>query len=764
MKNLKTIGKYLISSFKISQFFIVLITAFFLTACIKKVDTPSTNKPPKTIILEKTNLNSDKTISSTKKLILYFDENIAPESVIQANIILLSMDDKKIELTKYQVQQDDKDLKKIYIIFNDELKNNTSKYKLNLQNLKGSSGHKLENTKSLEFTLVDLIAPKFVGSNIFGTNILLGTKKIVLQFSEPLQAVSAIQVSIKKAETLLNADDFTSSLQANQKTLEISFKNPNELDEIKTSYSIEISDKILDLSGNKLENPQTLKLDTLLDKSKTIFITATGAGSKNGDSWANATTLDEALANAQNQQKFLVASGIYYADPAKNDESKTLLLKNTIEIYGGFDINSSNMARNLESSILEGDLGNGKHTNLILKGENLNSATLIDGFIIQNALNTKTNSKGAGLYLINSNPQLQNLFFKNNILRGTNSNGAAIYNNNSHPNIINSNFSNNFAKSNAGAIYNYESNPKISGTNFNKNSTEADGGAIYNRGSKIHINNSKFIENSAKNSGGAIYNSDNSNLTIKTSEFNSNSTQNTSGGAIYNGSKLNVNASNFRANLARNVGGAIHNSVSSSFNIINSNFTENVAKSSGGAISSFSKSEANVSNSNFISNIGKVIGGAFFNFNSNPIITNSILWNNADSHTGEQVTNNIYNINSNPQIKNSILNTDSAATQQANQNNYKITTPYNFMDNSQTQFKENQTPTDFAIELNGKVIDAKSQAKIIDKGKNLFYLEVYDKVNGLENTNQIPSTEKDLAGDARLKDSAIDIGAYELQK
>lgn len=253
--------------------------------------------------------------------------------------------------------------------------------------------------------------------------------------------------------------------------------------------------------------------------------------------------------------------------------------------------------------------------------------------------------------------------------------------------------------------------------------------------SSPHISNSTFINNiSDKGDGAAIY-SNNSNPKINNSSFSLNSVKDGGkGGAIYNKSS-NPSISNclFSSNLAE--------------------FDFGTYNGEGGAIYN-DNSNPNISNSVFVKNISNNNGGAIYNNNSKPKIHNSILWNNEKRRSAKNwLRQNIFNKDDNSQadIKYSILNASSV-----NGKNATIDTT------TGAGKGNNKTPATFAIDKDGKVASA-SQNLIKNKGDNSLYLKVYDLIRGTAGTTQIPATDKDLAHKARLKDSKIDIGAYEIQ-
>lgn len=401
-----------------------------------------------------------------------------------------------------------------------------------------------------------------------------------------------------------------------------------------------------------------IKYDNKFTKNKIIFATPKGTGTKSGKSWKNSKTLNSALENAQKYQTILVAKGSYYADFNRKNTDATFVLKNNIRIYGGFDPSDPKKARDLKASILEGKLNSNLNTKLLVKGENLDNTTVLDGFTIQNSLNSGKDVSGAGMYLQNSNPILKNLTFKNNKLTGKYSKGGggAIYNKKSSPSISYASFTNNSTEYIGGAIANSDkSNPSISNSIFTNNSAKLFGGAIYNLNSSPNIRNVNFTNNSTKLAGGAIYNKK-SIPSIVNAIFTNNSAKSW-GGAIVNGNNSNANISNttFTNNSVKEGGGAITN-IESSPNISDVIFTNNSANN-GGAIANM-VSSPNISYATFTGNsaIGEYsIGGAIFNVESSPSISYTTFTNNFAEAGGA-----ISNEKSNPNISNTVFENNSA--------------------------------------------------------------------------------------------------------
>lgn len=507
----------------------------------------------------------------------------------------------------------------------------------------------------------------------------------------------------------------------------------------------------------------SLPIDAI-DKTKAYFATSDGkpkSATNDGLSWEQAldlqSAIDAAFADA-NKDTVLVAQGSYFADPDKTNQEKFFELKSGVKIYAGFEKNTDLNKRTSNVSILEGKLSNSLNSKLLLKGENLANTTVVDGFLIQNALNadagTSTDKpenyiKGGALLLVNSSPKLVNLTFKNNRLTGAKSYGAAVFNlNDSKPLISYSTFKNNYAEQ-GGAICNFNnSDIKISDSNFSSNYAKLYGGAIYSIKSALEISNSKFNSNKADDGAGAIYSSGKS-ATIKTSNFSANSAQYNGGAIFISKSNLTIDKSIFKNNLANKAnGGSLYND-SSTAKISDSIFLGNFAFYDGGAISNHRDANMSFSNCAFSVNNASNRGGAIYNGNKfSPKIYNSILWNNKDKHTGSTAINNIYSDDKSikPEIKHSILNENSVVTKTAGTSveNYDFIT-------SSTVIANNS--------LGDPLFNNDMTLKATSPAKNTGDNNLYKEITGIE-----AKDAKDLAGKARLLGEKIDIGAYELEE
>jgi hypothetical protein len=211
--------------------------------------------------------------------------------------------------------------------------------------------------------------------------------------------------------------------------------------------------------------------------------------------------------------------------------------------------------------------------------------------------------------------------------------GGAIYNNGGTLNLYNSSFKNNLSSNLGGGVIFNSGNGKVNITNctFINNlaqGTNGYGGAIYNRNGTLNITGSNFSANSADELGGAIYNYQAQSTVITGSTFISNVT-NTWGGAIYSYGPLSSTGSTFSDNQAVDAGGAIYSIAALS--ISDSKFSANRAGYSGGAIYQFSIYDGlKINKTSFSTNRAGNYGGAIAYGDSVVITSSTFSENSAD--------------------------------------------------------------------------------------------------------------------------------------
>jgi predicted outer membrane repeat protein len=278
-----------------------------------------------------------------------------------------------------------------------------------------------------------------------------------------------------------------------------------------------------------------------------IYVNHTATGANNGSNWDNAyTSLSTALLVATNGDEIWVAQGVYKPVTIEDFNSNggidarevTFKIPNGVALYGGF--NGTELVRNDRNwetnlTILSGDIDNndlnldgnqiaentgqlnGNNAYHVIYTHNVNSNTIVDGFIITAGkadismpINVNDpNLDGGGWFnristpTFTSSPTIKNTKFYGNLSL---SEGGAFYTTpgpagaNSSPIFENCLFKGNKADNTGGAIYigSFSAgtyNPVITNCKFENNEAYRRGGAIYMVGDHSTINSSEFTEN-----------------------------------------------------------------------------------------------------------------------------------------------------------------------------------------------------------------------------------------------------------------------------
>lgn len=386
-------------------------------------------------------------------------------------------------------------------------------------------------------------------------------------------------------------------------------------------------------------------------------VTSNGVPTNTANSWGQATTLQEALANGngKNCTEIWLKEGVYKpvvpADTLNITDAErqvSFAINRPLKIYGGFKGTETQFSQrgsvDPAQTILSGDIDNDDNTTagvtlisedqagknsfhvIVIGGTDPTTGnaayttnnTVLEGFSITGGLangsDTTLEDQGGGL-LCNGvgtgnecSPTLDNIKLQGN---KASYGGGAMYlgkdGGKSSPQTTNTEFSGN-AANHGGAIYHYagngESNPSIQNAIFKNNLAIDDGGAIQN-----------FASSNATHSGTLT-------LTVTATAFEENSAK--GGGALsyYAESTANIDGvitqSNFIKNSASDNGGAvrIRSRGSSKINptFASTTFTENKAKNSGGAVNIWGDdgvANSSFTNTTFIKNQATTyLGGA----------------------------------------------------------------------------------------------------------------------------------------------------------
>jgi len=264
-----------------------------------------------------------------------------------------------------------------------------------------------------------------------------------------------------------------------------------------------------------------------------------------------------------------------------------------------------------------------------------------------------------------------------------------------------------------------------------------DGGGMFNLSASPTLANLIFSNNTATNGGGGMYNSTGSNPTLTNVGFSQNTCTGTGGGGLYN------TASNpvltdviFYDNTTSARGGGMYNNGSSPV-LTNVVFTENSATGTGAGGGVFNNNTSNPTfiNATFSNNTAPVAGAMDNNNSSAPIITNSIFWGNT-ANTGNADIINTISGDITVYGSETITYSSTQTTFSGTGNTVGITNP----------FTDDELPAGadgiFGTPDDGLELKPCSPA--------------INAANTAANT-----TAYDIAGDPRLYNGAVDMGAYE---
>ena len=416
------------------------------------------------------------------------------------------------------------------------------------------------------------------------------------------------------------------------------------------------------------------------------------AATGNGDchTWANACTLQTALANAGIGANIWVMAGTH--KPATSYlATATFQLKDGVAVYGGFiGTETARDQRDFTTNvtILSGSFTTNKSaapddangfSNYVYHVVTGATGATLDGFTITggHANGAYPDNRGGGLYNDSSSPTLTNIIFSNNSAVY----GGGLYNFASNPTLLNVTFSDNSATIYGGGMANNESSPLLMNLTFNGNSAVEEGGGMYSRGESIPIlttaiftantaaygggmfnQNSHpaltevtFSGNSVTQNGAGMYNANVSHPTLTQVTFSQNSA------AVYGGGMANSNASNpfltnvsFLGNTATAAGGGIYNNASSP-TLTRVSFGGNSA-GGGGGMHNENNSSPTLTDVLFASNTANT-GGGMNNRDSNPMLTNLTFSENSAVNYGGGIYNTL---GSHPILINVTFNHNSA--------------------------------------------------------------------------------------------------------
>lgn len=481
-----------------------------------------------------------------------------------------------------------------------------------------------------------------------------------------------------------------------------------------------------------------------------------------------------------------VASGKYrplyradnYSNANPDDRDNAFVLQNGVSIYGGFagfesSVNSRqylplSAGSSGGEAMLTGKVGveedetDNLYHIIVASGITAASNTVIDGFVIRDSYSNGTGeitcngnaikrNNGGGVYNKASEYELKNSLVEYNYVTG---NGGGVYSENCLAGmIINaSQISNNTAVK-GGAVANVYGTPVIKATTIKSNAAIADGGGVYNESTGALISELSVITQNNAISGGGVYNVfstatlSNVSLTANTADYGAGAYSAISNATVFDRVRV-------KDNVAQHQGGAFYIQgdsnamVSGVDSFSNCLVTGNSAAEKGGAVyyksgtnAIFSGINAGIvfTNGTFDANTASGEGAFLYYENTGvaqapPVFRNSIIVNGGNA---------------------SFVNTSSSGGVGAVIFNYVLTDVDNLGTNFNTGNNILASDPQFSNPLIGDyTLDTNSPA--VNRGLTEYY-----------NAGGVPdlyAMAKDFAGNERVYDGFIDIGAYEWQE
>lgn len=370
-----------------------------------------------------------------------------------------------------------------------------------------------------------------------------------------------------------------------------------------------------------------------------------------GSAWSRAfDSLTDALATAVSGDQIWVAEGTYTPELPASREA-TFEIPNNVKVYGGFEGDESSFAQRPPSpfehrSILKGAAPTGDPVYTIVTIASAGSGTVLDGFVLQDALADGTGGSsstpgrnGAAVHISNASPALSRLVITNCVAE---TNGGAIYAHGAAADFTRIEsvfFDDNHAGSSGGAIWS-ELPLDVRGCEFRDHTSQSSGGAVQAGGEGvIHaFTGCEFNSNAGGTGGGGaiafIVEDDASATIVEDCLFVGNSSA--QAGALWylHHGDHTVRSSRFHDNEATSfgAGGINHDSLTTAASLLveNSVFTGNTTLNGAGGVYAGSEGQTRVVNCTLARNHSNnsTGGGGVAASTGDVTIDNSILWDN----------------------------------------------------------------------------------------------------------------------------------------
>ncbi|WP_165760478.1 MBG domain-containing protein [Niastella populi] len=513
---------------------------------------------------------------------------------------------------------------------------------------------------------------------------------------------------------------------------------------------------------------------TVKPVNNVLYVDALNGNDANcGDAWTNSLqTLSAALKIAKTYNyvdSILVAKGTYYPTGAQNGtnrDSSFLIQRGKLKFFGGYPNGGGARDVTANPTVLSGDIGaandsidNSYHLMVIVDVPAAADSIVIDGFTF-----TKGNADGGGLVMYGA----QNLY---------QGHGAGLYmqyNQNGQKTALrNLTFLAGTARILGGGIELVFSSPYIQNCEFRNNRTYTFGGALANDHSAgPYVTDCRFTGNVANSAGGAVFTQEAASrpVFINCSFTGNKATTPTGSGAAYGGAMYNRNTTDviitkciFTANSALSGGGVIYNNSNSvariNYGVFDSNVCLNAVANAGGGAFQINSGSVYLYNSVFTNNTAGGTagdgGGAVMAYGGTVYFYNNTLLGNTTQSTTKPNANGISILAGATCYFNNSIAWGNPAGQLHNLGTF----------NNDHSLIEGTAPALPNLDLDpqfvnaGNPIGADGVWGTADDGLQLTPCSPAANMGD----NTMVTEPLDIAGNARVFNTVVDMGAYELQ-
>ena len=506
----------------------------------------------------------------------------------------------------------------------------------------------------------------------------------------------------------------------------------------------------------------------LPSSAQTTIRRVTTMGTGNGSTWATASSLQTALGASMAGDQVWIAQGTY--KPDATDRTATFSVPAGVLVYGGFAGSEAALAnRTGGATILSGDLLGDDGTRPVRPPATDDQAAYNAALVTYNAAlvtynATRDDNSRTVVTIGGANVTLNGLTIEGgergtaDITFRTRSHGAGLFAGvgTTGTTLTACTFNNNNSGYWGGGAY-FDGAATLTGCDFNNNSADNGGGGAFFRGTAT-VTNCTFTENTTNGNGfvsgggGAYFDGA---ATLTGCDFNDNNSNNLGGGAYFRGTATVTNCT-FTENTANNDGGGAL--FLGTTTVTQCTFTENTAnnRSSDGGGAYFD-GVSTVINSTLYNNNAGGIGGGIATTSAFPfILQNSILIGNTArvAAFGHQIR--VFNTDAARivNIQNNLIagGADPLGTNQGVV--YSNSGPANITEANTVDESDATVVFASTDAMNANYLRLRVGSPAVNAGNNL-YLN-----NGTpDDTND--DIKIDAAGNARIQNRRVDLGAYE---